>query len=81
MAKTDAMTTFTSSSASVDIEGIVYIFLGNGVSRGRDEWQLSLPFFLILEALSQPLEQFLLLRYRSASTAASISGSVSMCKG
>ena len=58
------MTTLTSSSASVGIEGIVDIFLGDGVSRGCDEWQLSLPFFLILEALSETPEQFLLLRYR-----------------
>jgi len=62
MAKTDAMTTLTFSSASVSIEGIVDIFLGDGVSRGRDEWQLSLSFFLILETLRETLEQFLLLR-------------------
>ena len=62
MAKTDAMTTLTSSSASVGIEGIGDIFLGDGISRRRDEWQLSLPFFLILETLSEPPEQFLLLR-------------------
>ena len=58
------MTTLTPSSASVGIEGIVYIFLGDEVSRGRDEWQLSLPFFLILETLRETPEQFLLLRYR-----------------
>src|SRR5947208_2984170 len=58
------MTTLTSTSASVGIEGIVYIFLGDGVSRGRDEWQLSLALVLILEAPSETLEQFLLLRYR-----------------
>ena len=46
------------------IEGIVDIFLGDGISRGRDERQLSLPFFLILKALSEPPEQFPLLRYR-----------------
>jgi len=38
--------------------------LGDGISRGRDEWQLSLPFFLILETLREMPEQFLLLRYR-----------------
>jgi len=38
--------------------------LGDGISRGRDEWQLSLSFFLILETLSEPPERFLLLRYR-----------------
>jgi len=43
---------------------MVNIFLGDGISRGRDERQLSLPFFLILKALSEPPELFPLLRYR-----------------
>ena len=44
MAKTDAMTTLTFSGDSVCIEDAVYIFLGDGVARGREEWQLSLRF-------------------------------------
>jgi hypothetical protein len=38
-AKTDAMTTFTSSSASLGVEGIVNLLLRDRASGGGHEWQ------------------------------------------
>jgi hypothetical protein len=57
------MITFTSSSASLGIEGsIINVLLGDRVSRGRYQRQASFWFFLMLESLREMSEQFLLLR-------------------